>query len=90
MKYNLLILKSGRSNGGIECTMGISEILKLDGRLSHTSFDLKILGRLIKSKTLLLKVKLHQYLGIDFLIISLGSLNNLVSMISRVIKYHLL
>ena len=46
--------------------MGISEISKLDGRLSHTSFDLKVLGRLIKSKALLLKVKLHQCLGIDF------------------------
>ena len=68
--------------------MGISEILQLDGRLSHTSFDLKILGRLIKSKPLLLKVKFHLYLRIDFLIISLGSLNNLVSIISRAIKYH--
>ena len=49
---------------------------------------LKILGRLIKSKALLLKVKLHRYLGIDFLVISLGSLNNLISMISKAIKYH--
>ena len=49
--------------------MGIWEILKLDGRLSHTSFDIKILGRLIKSKALLLKDKLHLNLGIDFLII---------------------
>ena len=65
--------------------MGISEILKLGGRLSHTSFHLKLLGRLIKSKTLLLRVKLHLCLGIDFLIISLGSLNNLVSVISRAI-----
>ena len=54
----------------------------------HTSFDLTILERLINSKALLLKVKLHLYLGIDFLIISLGSLNNLVSMISTTIKYH--
>ena len=54
----------------------------------HTSFDLTILGRLINSKALLLKDKLHLYLGIDFLIISLGFLNNLVSMISRTIKYH--
>ena len=61
---------------------------KLDGRLSFTSFDLKTLGRLIKSKALLLKVKLHLYLGIDFLVISFGSLNNLVSVISRAIKYH--
>ena len=68
--------------------MGISEISKLDGRLSHTSFDLKILGRLIKSKALFLKFKLHLYLGIYFLIIYLGSLNNLVSMISRAMKYH--
>ena len=58
--------------------MGISEILKLDGTLSHTSFDLKILGRLIKLKGLLLKAKSHLYLGINFSIISLGSLNNLV------------
>ena len=68
--------------------MEISEVLKLDGRLSRTFFDLKILGRLIKSKALLLKVKLHLYLEIDFLINSLGSLNNLVSMIYRAIKYH--
>ena len=54
----------------------------------HTSFDLKILGRLAKSKALLLKVKLHLYLGIDFLIITLGSLNNLISMISTAIKHH--
>ena len=27
--------------------MGISEISKLDGKLSHTSFDLKVLGTLI-------------------------------------------
>ena len=46
--------------------MGISEISKLDGRLSHTLFDLKMLGRLIKAKALLLKVKLHLYSGIDF------------------------
>ena len=68
--------------------MGISEISKFDKRLSHTFFDLKILGRLIKSKALLLKVKLHLHFGIDFLIISLGPLNNLVSMISRTVKYH--
>ena len=37
---------------------------KLNGRLSHTTFDLKILGRLIKSKVLILKVKLHLYLEI--------------------------
>ena len=45
----------------------------------NNSFVLKILGRQIKSKALLLKVKLHLYLAIDFLIASLGSLNNLVS-----------
>ena len=43
----------------LQTTMGISEILKLDGRLSRTSFYLKIWARLIKSKALLLKVKLH-------------------------------
>ena len=53
--------------------MEISEISKLDGGLSHTSFDLKILGRLIKLKAWLLKVKLNLYLEIDFLIISLVS-----------------
>ena len=63
-------------------------MLKLDERLSHTSFNLKILERLIKSKALLLNVKLHLYLGNDFLITSLGSLNNLVSVISRAIKKH--
>ena len=85
MKYKLLIVKKGRSNRGTEMitTMGISEIPKLDGRLSHTSFDFKTLGRLTKSKVLFLEVKLPLYLGIDFLIIiTLGSLNNLVSMIS--------
>ena len=41
--------------------MGISEISKLDGRLSQTSFILKTLGRLIKSE-----VKLHLYLGLNF------------------------
>ena len=54
--------------------MGMSEILKIYGGLSHTFFDLKSLERL--------------KLGIDFLIISLGSLNNLVSMRCRPIKYH--
>ena len=44
----------------------MSEISKLDGRLLHISFDLKSLGRLIKSRALLLKVELNLYLGIDF------------------------
>ena len=44
----------------------MSEISKLDGRLLHSSFDLKILGRLIKSKAWLLKAKLNLYLGIGF------------------------
>ena len=56
--------------------MGISEISKFDGKLSPTYFDLKILGRLIKPKALLLKAKLHPYLGIDFLMTSLGYSNN--------------
>ena len=66
--------------------MGISEISKFDGTLLPTSFDLKILGRLIKSNALLLKVKLHLYLGIDFLIVSLGFLNNEFPMIHTYIK----
>ena len=41
------------------------DISKLDERLLHLSLDLETLGRLIK----LLKVKLHLYLGIDFLIV---------------------
>ena len=68
--------------------MGISEISKLCGRLLHTSFDLKIFERLIKSKALRLKIKLHLYLGIYFWIFSLGFLDNLISIISRAIKYH--
>ena len=41
--------------------MGISDLSKLDGRLSHTCFNLKIEGRLIKSKALLLKLILHLF-----------------------------
>ena len=47
---------------------------------------LLILAGLIKPNVLLLKIKLHLHLGIDFLNIFLGSLNNLVSMISEAIK----
>ena len=67
--------------------MAISEISKLDGRLLRTSFDLRILGRLIKSKALFLKIQLHLYIGKDFSMVSLGSLNNLVLVTSRTIKY---
>ena len=75
MKHWFFIVKNVRSNTGVEIKnkMEISEISKLDGGLSHTSFDLKILGRLIKLKAWLLKVKLNLYLEIDFLIISLVS-----------------
>lgn len=65
--------------------MGISELSNLDGRLLHTFFDLKILGRLRKSKALLLKVKIHLDLRIDLLRTSLGSLINLISTIFRAI-----
>ena len=50
------------------------DISKLDERLLYLSLDLETLGRLIK----LLKVKLHLYLGIDFLIVFLSSLSKLV------------
>ena len=83
MKYKLLIVKKSLSNRGNE--MGISELSNLDGRLLHTFFDLKILGRLRKSKALLLKVKIHLDLRIDFLRTSLGWLINLVSTIFRAI-----
>lgn len=65
--------------------MGISELSNLDGRLLHTFFDLKILGRLRKSKALLLKVKIHLDLRIDLLRTSLGSLIDLISTIFRAI-----
>ena len=70
--------------------MEISEKSKLYGRLSHNSFELKILRKLIliKPKALLLKLKLHLQLGIDFSIVSLGSLDYLVPMIPRAIKSH--
>ena len=60
----------------------------IHGRLQHASFDLKILQRLIRSEVFLLNFKLHLHLGIDFLIVSLSPLNNLVSMISKAIKYY--
>ena len=41
--------------------MGISDLSKLDGRLSHTCFNVKIEGRLMKSKALLFKVILHLF-----------------------------
>ena len=50
--------------------MEISEILKLDRKFGyihiwiiHNNMDLKILGELIISKALLLKVELRLYLG---------------------------
>ena len=46
--------------------MEISEISKLNKKLLRTYFNLKILERLIKSKDLLLKVKLHLYLENGF------------------------
>ena len=72
--------------------MEISEKSKLYGRLSHNSFELKILRKLIliKPKALLLKLKLHLQLGIDFSIVSLGSLDYLVPMIPKAIKSHCL
>ena len=68
--------------------MEISEKSKLYGRLSHNSFELKILRKLIKPKALLLKLKLHLQLGIDFSIVSLGSLDYLVPLILKSIKSH--
>ena len=68
--------------------MEISEKSKLYGRLSRNFFELKILRKMIKPKALLLKLKLHLYLGIDFSIVSLGSLDYLVPMIPRAIKSH--
>ena len=64
MNYKLFIVKYGQSNRGIEIINYHGNIrnIKLDGRLSHSTFDRKIIGRLIKSKALLLKVKLHLYL----------------------------
>ena len=43
MKHKLLIVKRVDLIRGLRIytTMGISEISKLDGRLSHTSFNLK-------------------------------------------------
>ena len=63
--------------------MGIYEISKLNESLLETSFDLENLGRFTKTKDLFLKVELNLYLGMDFLIVSLGSLNKLVSLIFR-------
>ena len=68
--------------------MEISEKSKLYGRLSRNFFELKILRKMIKPKALLLKLKLHLYLGIDFSIVSLGSLDYLVPMIPKAIKSH--
>lgn len=68
--------------------MEISEKSKLYGRLSHNSFELKILRKFIKPKALLLKLKLHLQLGIDFSIVSLGSLDYLVPLILKAIKSH--
>lgn len=68
--------------------MEISEKSKLYGRLSRNSFELKILRKMIKPKALLLKLKLHLQLGIDFSIVSLGSLDYLVPMIPKAIKSH--
>ena len=73
MKYKLLTVKKSRSNRRIEIINYHGSIRNIKIRwkiITHTSFDLKVLGRLIKSNTLLLKVKLHQYLGIDFNFIS--------------------
>ena len=67
--------------------MEISEKSKLYGRLSRNFFELKILRKMIKPKALLLKLKLHLYLGIDF---SIVSLDYLVPMIPRAIKSHCL
>ena len=67
--------------------MEISEKSKLYGRLSRNFFELKILRKMIKPKALLLKLKLHLYLGIDF---SIVSLDYLVPMIRRAIKSHCL
>ena len=52
MKYNLFTVKKGWSNGGTEVIKYRGNIrnIKSDGRSSHTSFNLEILGRLIKSK----------------------------------------
>lgn len=61
--------------------MGIYEISKLNESLLETSFDLENLGRFTKTKDLFLKVELNLYLGMDFLIVSLGSFNKLVSLI---------
>lgn len=66
--------------------MGIYEISKLDESLLETSFDLENLGRFTKTKDLFLKVELNLYLGMDFLIVSLGSLNKLVSLIFMVLN----
>ena len=66
--------------------MAISEESKLDGRILHTTCDLKILRRLIKSNTLHLIDKFDLYLGIDVLKRSLGYLKSLASITSRAIK----